>query len=237
MSKNLSGFHTSASSGQFSPRSAFRSGLPKSRADSGGQSPQPKRYGQAGRVTMAMRPHRTLIRTTPAGVRTKSKTPTSARYRLLTTALCLCLGAVSCGHGAEPTSTSESAGEIRVRDSLALMDSLRARVGGWEAQLLEALTDFKITCRVKEDSLMEAGQAMLNDSAFLLLRSEVKALSDSLRTSLVFGTSTSDEAQLQTLQLINSLTAESKTAEEVQQALLLFCDWARVKKDSTPIIQ
>ncbi|MEQ8702681.1 MAG: hypothetical protein RIC19_02115 [Phaeodactylibacter sp.] len=117
------------------------------------------------------------------------------------------------------------------------MDSLRARVGGWEAQLLEALTDFKITCRVKEDSLMEAGQAMLNDSAFLLLRSEVKALSDSLRTSLVFGTSTSDEAQLQTLQLINSLTAESKTAEEVQQALLLFCDWARVKKDSTPIIQ
>jgi hypothetical protein len=110
-------------------------------------------------------------------------------------------------------------------------------VDGWEAQVLEKLNDFKVNCRVREDSLMANGQAVLQDSAFLLLRTEVRLLTDSLRNSIIYGQSVADEAQVSTLEYINVLIAGGQTPADLQEALLLFCDYARVRQDSTPIIQ
>jgi hypothetical protein len=123
------------------------------------------------------------------------------------------------------------------RDSLALLDSLRSKVDGWEAQVLEELNNLKVNCRVREDSLMANGQAMLEDSAFLLLRTEVRLLTDSLRHSILYGNTVADEAQVSTLEYINVLVAGGQTQADLQEALLLFCDYARVRQDSTPIIQ
>jgi hypothetical protein len=40
-----------------------------------------------------------------------------------------------------------------------------------------------------------------------------------------------------TLEYINVLIAGGQTPADLQEALLLFCDYARVRQDSTPIIQ
>jgi hypothetical protein len=137
----------------------------------------------------------------------------------------------------ENSSVNKATIDSLQRDSLARLDSLRSQVDGWEAQVLEKLNDFKVNCRVREDSLMANGQAVLQDSAFLLLRTEVRLLTDSLRNSIIYGQSVADEAQVSTLEYINVLIAGGQTPADLQEALLLFCDYARVRQDSTPIIQ
>ncbi len=152
-------------------------------------------------------------------------------------AICLCFGVANCGGGPEKEPIPGATVGSLQRDSLALLDSLRSKVDGWEAQVLEELNNLKVNCRVREDSLMANGQAMLEDSAFLLLRTEVKTLTDSLRHSILYGNTVADEAQVSTLEYINVLVAGGQTPADLQEALLLFCDYARVRQDSTPIIQ
>lgn len=154
-----------------------------------------------------------------------------------TTIIFLCFWMTNCGGGPEQDSFPGATVDSLQRDSLARLDSLRSQVDGWEAQVLEKLNDFKVNCRVREDSLMANGQAVLQDSAFLLLRTEVRLLTDSLRNSIIYGQSVADEAQVSTLEYINVLIAGGQTPADLQEALLLFCDYARVRQDSTPIIQ
>ena len=106
----------------------------------------------------------------------------------------------NCGGGPEQAPFPGATVDSLQRDSLALLDSLRSQVDGWEAQVLEELNNLKVNCRVREDSLMANGQAMLEDSAFLLLRTEVKTLTDSLRHSILYGNTVADEAQVSTLE-------------------------------------
>lgn len=156
--------------------------------------------------------------------------------------LFLCFVITNCAQTPENGSVSEAmVDSLRrdslLRDSLALLDSLRSQVDGWEAKVLEQLKDFKVNCRVKEDSLMANGQAMPEDSAFLLLRTEARALTDSLRNGILYDNTVANEAEVRTLKHINVLITECKTPTGLQEALLLFCDYARVRQDSTPIIQ
>lgn len=151
--------------------------------------------------------------------------------------LFLCFSINNCAEMPENSSVNKATIDSLQRDSLARLDSLRSQVDGWEAQVLEKLNDFKVNCRVREDSLMANGQAVLQDSAFLLLRTEVRLLTDSLRNSIIYGQSVADEAQVSTLEYINVLIAGGQTPADLQEALLLFCDYARVRQDSTPIIQ
>jgi hypothetical protein len=153
------------------------------------------------------------------------------------TIIFFCFWMTNCGGGPKQDSFPGATVDSLQRDSLARLDSLRSQVDGWEAQVLEKLNDFKVNCRVREDSLMANGQAMLQDSAFLLLRTEVRLLTDSLRNSIIYGQSVADEAQVSTLEYINVLIAGGQTPADLQKALLLFCDYARVRQDSTPIIQ
>jgi hypothetical protein len=159
--------------------------------------------------------------------------------RFLTKISIICLGfwIANCGGGPEQDPFPGATVDSLQRDSLALLDSLRSQVDGWEAQVLEKLNDLKVNCRVREDSLMANGQAMLEDSTFLLLRTEVRLLTDSLRHSILYGNTVADEAQVSTLEYINVLVAGGQTQADLQEALLLFCDYARVRQDSTPIIQ
>lgn len=158
------------------------------------------------------------------------------KLRFLAAAASLSLLMISCGAPEQPPKSVVVVDSL-ARDSLASLDSLRSRAGGWEVQLMEGLNEFKVTCRVRVDSLVATTPALLNDSALILLRSTATVLADSLRSNLIQEAATADEAKLETLQLLQTLVADSETSEDLKDALVLFCEWASVKQDTIPIIQ
>ena len=156
-------------------------------------------------------------------------------FTCLAFVLCTNLFLLNCE--ASPEDKSVNAAEPINTDSLAVLDSLRAQVSGWEAQALEGLNDLKANCRVKEEQLLASGQAILEDSSFLNLQAQTQRLSDSIRTGILYRADASGEAQIQTLKLINTLVEESEEPEDLKEALILFCKWAGTRTDTTSIIQ
>lgn len=153
-------------------------------------------------------------------------------YLIYLTSLSLLM--ISCSAGPDQPVTATDGLN---RDSLALLDSLRSQLDGWEAQLLEGINDLKVTVRLKEDSLAVSESYLPEDSTLIALKHTAKILSDSLRSGLIYGTVKADEAGVETLTLLQALVANSQTQKDLGATLELFCAWAGTTRDTTPILQ
>lgn len=105
--------------------------------------------------------------------------------RPLATALSCCLIFLSCGGPGQPSGQKATSDSL-TRDSLAELDMLLSQLDGWEAQMLEGLNAFKVTCRLQTDSLAFTAPAVLEDSTLILLRYSAAYLTDSLRSDLIY---------------------------------------------------